>query len=153
MWSPGISSRKEQSRRAQALLGGTRARRPNIFTDHLPHSIQGHDHEVKQPGVRGEKTDGDHRLPAPAPSLQTCFRRRSSEKAGFRGQRFYKHSLRGPVEVCVVGERSPSNKVLLNLPLVVVILHAYINHAPWNGPIHIHWVAPQGRLELELLGQ
>lgn len=75
------------------------------FTDHVPHSVEGHDHVVKQARVRGEKTDGDRGLPDPTPSFQTCFRGRFSVKADFRGLCFYKHSAHfvGLREVFCVG--------------------------------------------------
>lgn len=77
----------------------------DIFTDHLPHQIQGHDRVVKQQRVRGERADGDRRLPDPTPSFKTCFRDRFSVKADFWGQCFYKQSTHffGLWEVFCVG--------------------------------------------------
>lgn len=48
-----------------------------------PTQGSGHDRTVTPPRVRGEKTDGDLRLPHPTPSFETCFRKPFSVKADF----------------------------------------------------------------------
>lgn len=57
----------------------------NIFTDHLPDWVQGHDHVVKQPRVRGERADGAHT------SCQDLSQRVVFSETDFRGYCFYKH--------------------------------------------------------------
>lgn len=96
-WNSGLFCRKEGARGLQALLGGVRVRGPEHL--HRPSTPlhQGHDHIGKQPGVRGEKTDGDPGLPDPTPPLKTRFRKWFSVKADFRGQCFHKHSFLWPV--------------------------------------------------------
>lgn len=56
----------------------------NIFTDHLPHSVQGHDHIVKQPRVRGERADADHGLLGPTGSWGPRLLSRPFAKSGFQ---------------------------------------------------------------------
>ena len=80
-----------RSKRASGAAGRPEGEAaPTSFTDHLPHPVQGHDHIVKQPRVRGEKADGGHGLPGPTPPFKTC-RRVAFSETDFRGYCFYKH--------------------------------------------------------------